>query len=199
MVDGSQRRVPGCVDNTRHGDNRGPTLDGQRLSVSSVRGREQPVAKEELYVMSEGTNGISLTNSSGETLEAAQEIVDMVTKSSPHKPSPPNPPPSAPTPGELLAMVAKLQKQIDEAQQENAALRSQAERGYRLAVSEKGAVSVYGMGRFPITHYQQQWLRLFEMQDEIKAFIEENKDKPGPHDGKLLAFKEPRPGRPVGS
>jgi hypothetical protein len=39
-----------------------------------------------------------------------------------------------------------------------------------MKVSEKGAVSVYGMGRFPVTLYKEQWLKLLNMSDEIRAF-----------------------------
>jgi hypothetical protein len=51
-------------------------------------------------------------------------------------------------------------------------------RGGKLAmkVSEKGALSVYGMGRFPVTLYKEQWLRLLAMGDDIKAFIDANQD-----------------------
>jgi len=41
-----------------------------------------------------------------------------------------------------------------------------------MKVSEKGALSVYGMGRFPVTLYKEQWLRLLAMAEAIKAFIE---------------------------
>ena len=44
-------------------------------------------------------------------------------------------------------------------------------------VSEKGAVSVYGMGRFPVTLYQEQWLKLLAAGDQIREFIEANKSK----------------------
>ena len=44
----------------------------------------------------------------------------------------------------------------------------------RMKVSEKGAVSIYGMGRFPVTLYKEQWLKLLNMSDEIRAFIAEN-------------------------
>ena len=44
-----------------------------------------------------------------------------------------------------------------------------------MKVSEKGAVSVYGLGRFPVTLYQEQWHKLLSVSDEIKSFIEENK------------------------
>jgi hypothetical protein len=46
-----------------------------------------------------------------------------------------------------------------------------------MKVSEKGAVSVYGLGRFPVTLYQEQWAKLLGLADEIKVFIEENKAK----------------------
>jgi hypothetical protein len=46
-----------------------------------------------------------------------------------------------------------------------------------LKVSEKGAVSVYGLGRFPVTLYQEQWLKLLDRGDEIRAFIAQNADK----------------------
>jgi hypothetical protein len=46
--------------------------------------------------------------------------------------------------------------------------------GLRLKVSEKGAVSVYGMGRFPVTLYKEQWLRLLDMSDDTRAFIAAN-------------------------
>ncbi len=44
-----------------------------------------------------------------------------------------------------------------------------------MKVSEKGGLSVYGLGRFPVTLYQEQWTKLLAMADDIKAFIEENK------------------------
>ena len=43
-----------------------------------------------------------------------------------------------------------------------------------MKVSEKGAVSIYGMGRFPVTLYKEQWLKLLGMSDEIRAFITAN-------------------------
>ena len=46
-----------------------------------------------------------------------------------------------------------------------------------MKVSEKGAVSVYGMGRFPVTLYKEQWLKLLNMSDEIRAFIAENEGR----------------------
>jgi hypothetical protein len=46
-----------------------------------------------------------------------------------------------------------------------------------MKVSEKGGVSVYGLGRFPVTLYQEQWLKLLGLADEIKQFIEENRER----------------------
>jgi hypothetical protein len=61
---------------------------------------------------------------------------------------------------------------------ENRALREQIEQRkpgqLRLKVSEKGALSVYGLGRFPVTLYKEQWIRLLDYGDEIRSFIKEN-------------------------
>ena len=47
-------------------------------------------------------------------------------------------------------------------------------RGVSLKVSEKGALSVYGLGRFPVTLYMEQWLKLLDLADDLRAFIKEN-------------------------
>jgi hypothetical protein len=57
---------------------------------------------------------------------------------------------------------------------ENEALKSRMRRGISLRVSDKGAVSVYGLGRFPVTLYKEQWLKLLELADDIRTFIREN-------------------------
>lgn len=49
--------------------------------------------------------------------------------------------------------------------------------GGSLRVSQKGAVSLYGLGRFPVTLYKEQWLRLLDMADEIRAFIRDHGDE----------------------
>ena len=67
-----------------------------------------------------------------------------------------------------------LKAELDRLRRENAALKKGASPGTRLKVSEKGALSVYGMGRFPVTLYKEQWLRLLNMSDEIRAFIKAN-------------------------
>ena len=67
--------------------------------------------------------------------------------------------------------------ELERLRRENAALNKGASEGTRMKVSEKGAVSVYGMGRFPVTLYKEQWLRLLNMSDEIRAFIAENETR----------------------
>jgi hypothetical protein len=57
---------------------------------------------------------------------------------------------------------------------ENEALKKGASSGIRMKVSEKGAVSIYGMGRFPVTLYKEQWLKLLDMSADIRAFIAAN-------------------------
>ncbi len=68
-----------------------------------------------------------------------------------------------------------LRAELERLKAENAALKKAPARGaLSLKVSEKGAVSVYGMGRFPVTLYKEQWLKLLGMADEIQKFIKEN-------------------------
>lgn len=67
-----------------------------------------------------------------------------------------------------------LKAELERLRQENEQLKSQRSRGISLKVSEKGGVSVYGMGRFPITLYKEQWLKLLDMADEIRGFIRDN-------------------------
>jgi hypothetical protein len=60
---------------------------------------------------------------------------------------------------------------------ENEALRNRARKGLNLKVSDKGGVSVYGLGRFPVTLYKEQWLKLLDLADEIRGFIRENESR----------------------
>lgn len=73
-----------------------------------------------------------------------------------------------------------LKAELERLRAENEALKSRMQRGVHLRVSEKGGVSVYGLGRFPVTLYKEQWLRLLGVADEIRAFIRE-------HEGQLKA------------
>jgi hypothetical protein len=68
----------------------------------------------------------------------------------------------------------EMKAELDRLRNENAALKKGTSTGIRLKVSEKGAVSVYGMGRFPVTLYKEQWLKLLDMSDDIRAFIGAN-------------------------
>jgi hypothetical protein len=70
-----------------------------------------------------------------------------------------------------------LKAELERLKAENERLKGQRARGVSLKVSEKGGVSVYGMGRFPITLYKEQWTKLLDMADEIRAFIRENEGK----------------------
>ena len=78
-----------------------------------------------------------------------------------------------------------LQTELERLRAENAALKARTTKGVSLKVSEKGGVSVYGLGRFPVTLYKEQWAKLLDMADEIRAFVRE-------HEAELKA-KAPRP------
>ncbi len=67
-----------------------------------------------------------------------------------------------------------LKAELERLRNENASLKRGAATGIRMKVSEKGAVSIYGMGRFPVTLYKEQWLKLLDMSAEIRNFIAEN-------------------------
>jgi hypothetical protein len=68
-----------------------------------------------------------------------------------------------------------LQNELERLRAENEALKKKRNSPVSMKVSEKGAVSVYGLGRFPVTLYQEQWQKLLAMSEEIKTFIDENK------------------------
>ena len=68
-----------------------------------------------------------------------------------------------------------MQAELERLRKENEQLKQQrGPRGVSMKVSEKGGVSVYGLGRFPVTLYKEQWLRLIDMAEEIRTFIREN-------------------------
>ena len=68
----------------------------------------------------------------------------------------------------------EIQAELERLRAENAALKSKGSRPTSLKVSEKGALSVYGLGRFPVTLYQEQWLKLLDMEAEIRQFIRDH-------------------------
>jgi len=67
-----------------------------------------------------------------------------------------------------------VQAELERLRAENEMLKNRTSRGISLKVSEKGGVSVYGLGRFPVTLYKEQWTRLLDMADDIRTFIKEN-------------------------
>jgi hypothetical protein len=70
-----------------------------------------------------------------------------------------------------------MKAELERLRAENAKLKSKDSAELSLKVSEKGAVSLYGMGRFPVTLYKEQWLRILVSVPEIEAFIRENASK----------------------
>ena len=68
----------------------------------------------------------------------------------------------------------EMKAEIERLCAENESLKKPARGVLSLKVSEKGALSVYGMGRFPVTLYREQWERLLAMSDQIKEFIQQN-------------------------
>jgi hypothetical protein len=73
-----------------------------------------------------------------------------------------------------MATEEELKAELERLRAENASLKARGSRGTSIKVSEKGGVSVYGLGRFPVTLYQEQWLKLLDMADDIRAFIREH-------------------------
>jgi hypothetical protein len=73
-----------------------------------------------------------------------------------------------------MSEAEDLKAELERLKAENEQLKSQRGRAVSLKVSEKGGVSVYGLGRFPVTLYKEQWAKLLSMTEEIRAFIKEN-------------------------
>ncbi|HXX29323.1 MAG TPA: hypothetical protein VEJ89_01240 [Myxococcaceae bacterium] len=73
-----------------------------------------------------------------------------------------------------MSTESELKAELERLKAENEALRSRGGKGVSMKVSEKGGVSVYGLGRFPVTLYQEQWLKLLDLADDIRAFIQEH-------------------------
>ena len=72
-----------------------------------------------------------------------------------------------PTKEELLARIAELEKQAE----------SKKSGKLEFRVGDKGGVSVYGLGRFPTTLYYEQWIRLLDAGEDLRAFLETNKSR----------------------
>jgi hypothetical protein len=76
-----------------------------------------------------------------------------------------------------------LRAELERLKAENATLKSRSTKGVSLRVSEKGGVSVYGLGRFPVTLYKEQWTKLLDMAEDIRSFLHE-------HDAELKTKEE---------
>jgi hypothetical protein len=72
-----------------------------------------------------------------------------------------------PTQDELLAKIAELEKQVG----------TKRSGKLEFKVGEKGGISVYGLGRFPVTLYYEQWIKLLDAAQDLKAFMESNKSR----------------------
>ena len=65
-----------------------------------------------------------------------------------------------------------LKAELDRLRKENESLKKGAAKGISLKVSEKGGLSIYGLGRFPITLYKEQWTKLLDLSEDIRSFLE---------------------------
>ena len=74
-----------------------------------------------------------------------------------------------------ITNLVALQAEIERLKKENEALAAKRSGALSVKASAKGAVSVYGLGRFPVTLYAEQWDRLFANIEKVKGFIEENR------------------------
>jgi hypothetical protein len=73
-----------------------------------------------------------------------------------------------------MASEEEMKAEIERLRKENESLKKPVRGQISLKVSEKGGLSVYGLGRFPVTLYREQWEKLLGLSDEIRAFIADN-------------------------
>ena len=71
----------------------------------------------------------------------------------------------------------EMKAELERLRSENDALKKTSAKGLSMKISEKGGLSIYGLGRFPVTLYKEQWTKLLDMVDDIRAFIKANDDK----------------------
>ena len=76
-----------------------------------------------------------------------------------------------------MATEDELRAELERHLPENESLKNRRSGALSMKVSEKGGLSVYGLGRFPVTLYQEQWLKLLGLGDEIRAFIQEHQSQ----------------------
>ena len=77
----------------------------------------------------------------------------------------------------MSEMSTNEREELEQLRKEKASREAAEKKGISFKVSEKGAVSVYGLGRFPVTLYQEQWNKLLDQAVSIRSFIEQNKDR----------------------
>ena len=70
-----------------------------------------------------------------------------------------------------------MKAELEKLKAENAALKKTSSRGLSMKVSQKGALSIYGLGRFPVTLYKEQWKKLLDLKTDILAFVEANNNE----------------------
>ena len=70
-----------------------------------------------------------------------------------------------------------MKAELERLRAENERLKNRGSRAVSMKVSEKGGLSIYGLGRFPVTLYKEQWAKLLDMADDIRSFIKENESK----------------------
>lgn len=80
-------------------------------------------------------------------------------------------------------MSEDMKAELERLRAENAALKKVGSKGVSMKVSEKGGLSIYGLGRFPVTLYKEQWTKLLDMSEEIRTFLRE-------HDSELKTKSE---------
>lgn len=68
----------------------------------------------------------------------------------------------------------QMRQELERLRAENSALKTTSAKGLSMKISEKGGLSIYGLGRFPVTLYKEQWKKLLALKDEIVAFLEAN-------------------------
>ena len=68
----------------------------------------------------------------------------------------------------------QMKQELERLRAENTALKKTSSKGLSMKISEKGGLSIYGLGRFPVTLYKEQWKKLLDFKEEIVAFLEAN-------------------------
>jgi hypothetical protein len=71
----------------------------------------------------------------------------------------------------------EMKQELERLRAENSALKQTSAKGLSMKISEKGGLSIYGLGRFPVTLYKEQWKKLLGLKDDILAFLEANDAK----------------------